>query len=47
MAKDLICGMDVDEGKNAVEYKGKKYSFCAPACKQKFEQDPEKYTEKK
>jgi len=44
--KDPICGMDVEEGKNSVEYKGKKYSFCALACKAKFEQDPEKYAEK-
>ena len=48
MAKDLICGMDVDEktaeGKGLVtEYKGQKYYFCAPGCKFRFEKDPEKY----
>jgi YHS domain-containing protein len=48
LAKDLICGMDVDE-KTAedrglvTEYKGKKYYFCAPGCKFRFEKDPEKY----
>ncbi|NQU17063.1 MAG: YHS domain-containing protein [Candidatus Saganbacteria bacterium] len=46
MAKDVICGMDVEEGKNEVEYNGEKFSFCAPACKAKFEQDPEKYIKK-
>ncbi len=28
------------------EYKGKKVYFCCPACKPKFEKDPEKYVEK-
>ena len=45
MAKDPICGMEVDE-KNAKwtsQYKGKTYHFCAPGCKKKFEQDPSKY----
>ncbi|MDD5135122.1 MAG: YHS domain-containing protein [Phycisphaerae bacterium] len=26
-----------------VEYKGKKVYFCCPACKEKFQQEPEKY----
>lgn len=45
MAKDPVCGMDVDEktAKWASEYKGKKYYFCAPGCKKKFDQDPSKY----
>jgi len=25
------------------EYKGKKYYFCAVACKEKFEKEPERY----
>jgi YHS domain-containing protein len=28
------------------EYKGKKVYFCCPACKPKFEADPEKYLAK-
>ncbi len=28
------------------EYKGKKVYFCCPACKPKFEADPEKYIAK-
>lgn len=45
MEKDPVCGMDVDEGTAAatVEYQGKDYSFCAESCKEKFEQDPQKY----
>ncbi len=45
MAKDPICGMEVDEEATdlKVEYKGKIYYFCAPGCKAQFEEDPEKY----
>lgn len=48
MAKDPICGMEVDEKKAAAtsEYKGKTYYFCAVSCKKKFDQDPQKYAEK-
>ena len=44
MAKDLVCGMDVDE-KTALrsEYKGKTYYFCSPGCKRSFDKEPEKY----
>ena len=28
------------------EYKGKTYYFCAEICRDKFENDPEKYTSK-
>ncbi len=45
MAKDPICGMEVDEkgAKWISQYKGKTYYFCAPGCKKKFDQDPAKY----
>ena len=45
MAKDLICGMMVDEktAKWTSDYNGKKYYFCAPGCKKAFDKDPEKY----
>lgn len=45
MAKDLVCGMEVDP-KTApakAEYEGKTYYFCAPGCKRAFEEQPEKY----
>lgn len=45
MAKDLVCGMDVDE-KTApakTDYMGQTYYFCAPGCKVAFERDPQKY----
>lgn len=45
MAKDLVCGMTVDEEKAAAksEYKGKTYYFCALGCKAAFDKDPDKY----
>jgi YHS domain-containing protein len=45
MAKDPVCGMDVDEEKASAkaEYQGKTYYFCAPGCKAAFEKDPDKY----
>ncbi len=48
MAKDPVCGMDVDEEEAAAtyEYKGKTYSFCAVGCKEKFAQDPERFLKK-
>lgn len=45
MVKDLVCSMDVNEDKAAASssYKGKKYYFCSPVCKTKFDENPEKY----
>jgi YHS domain-containing protein len=45
MAKDPVCGMDVDEktAKYKTIYKGKTYYFCAPGCLRSFEATPPKY----
>jgi YHS domain-containing protein len=45
MAKDPVCGMEVDEKKAAATatHKGKTYYFCAAACKATFQKAPEKY----
>jgi Cu+-exporting ATPase len=45
MAKDPVCGMDVDPSQAAgqSEYKGQTYYFCAPGCKKQFDKDPERY----
>ncbi len=45
MAKDPVCGMDVDEKSAAgkSEYKGQTYYFCSPGCKQSFDKEPERY----
>lgn len=45
MAKDPVCGMDVDPktaaGKS--EYKGQTYYFCSLGCKKAFDKEPQKY----
>ncbi len=48
MAKDLVCGMDVDEAEArekglTTEYQGQTYYFCAPGCKRAFERNPQQY----
>lgn len=48
MAKDPVCGMEVEETRAAATsiYKGQTYYFCSPGCKAAFDKDPEKYVEK-
>ena len=45
MAKDPVCGMDIDPktaaGKS--EYKGQTYYFCSLGCKRAFDKEPQKY----
>lgn len=45
MAKDPVCGMNVDENKAAgtATHQGKTYYFCSPTCKESFEKEPDKY----
>lgn len=47
MAKDPVCGMEVDEktAKYKTAHMGKTYYFCCLMCKEKFEADPHKYME--
>jgi Cu+-exporting ATPase len=48
MAKDPVCGMQVDEKKAAgsAAHGGKTYYFCSPGCKASFEKAPDKYATK-
>ncbi len=43
--QDPVCGMTVEEGKEAAksEYKANTYYFCSRGCKVAFDKDPEKY----
>jgi len=45
MAKDPVCGMDVEPSKAAgvSAYKGKTIYFCSPRCKERFDAEPEKF----
>lgn len=38
--------MITDPGMNTVEYDGKVYDLCCPACKEEFLKDPAKYVAK-
>jgi Cu+-exporting ATPase len=43
--RDPVCGMQVDPQRSAAswEIQGKTYHFCCPHCRQKFQEDPQKY----
>jgi YHS domain-containing protein len=45
MARDPICGMEVEEKKAAgrSEYQGKTYYFCSLSCKKEFDRNPAKH----
>lgn len=45
MAKDPVCGMDINEkqAKFKADYGGKTYYFCAASCKSQFDKNPGKY----
>ncbi len=45
MAKDPVCGKVVDPEQAAIQssYEGKTYFFCSAACKERFDQNPERY----
>ena len=48
MAKDPVCGMDVDphNAKHRAEHGGRPYYFCSAGCRTKFLADPQKYLAK-
>ncbi len=45
MAKDPVCGMEIDEKKASatVTYKGTTYYFCSQECKASFQKSPDRY----
>jgi Cu+-exporting ATPase len=45
MVIDPICLMEIDEKDAPAKsvYNGQTFYFCNESCKQKFEEDPEKY----
>jgi len=46
MARDPVCGMEVDAGDApaSTEYNGQIYYFCSEECTEDFERNPERYT---
>jgi Cu+-exporting ATPase len=47
MAKDPVCGMEVKEEEASIysEYHGNKIYFCSEPCKERFEENPDRYLE--
>ncbi len=45
---DPVCGMEISKEAAAakIEYKGKTFYFCTPSCKEKFEAEPDKFSQK-
>lgn len=48
MAKDLVCGMTLDEqGAERAgltsQHQGQTFYFCGPGCKRQFAQGPQRY----
>ena len=48
MAKDPVCGMEVEPNKAAAtsQFQGKTIYFCSTECKQKFDANPTAYTQR-
>ncbi|MEP6576478.1 MAG: YHS domain-containing protein [Nitrososphaerota archaeon] len=46
MARDPVCGMEVDESTASAKSKvGENvFYFCCPHCKSRFDKDPSKFT---
>jgi Cu+-exporting ATPase len=44
MAKDPVCGMNVDPAKAShhIDFEGKAFHFCSAGCRAKFDADPER-----
>jgi Cu+-exporting ATPase len=46
MKRDMVCGKQIDEQKAPATstHEGERYVFCGQECKNKFDQNPERYT---
>jgi YHS domain-containing protein len=49
MTKDPVCGMQVDDKKAPATstHDGQRYAFCSQDCKNKFDQNPDRYSQSK
>jgi YHS domain-containing protein len=49
MTRDPVCNKQVDQNKasDTGSYSGQKYTFCGQDCKNKFDQEPERYVQSK
>jgi len=49
MQKDPVCGMQIDEKKATATsmHNGERYAFCSQDCKNKFDLNPDRYSQVK
>jgi P-type Cu+ transporter len=49
MKNDPVCGKQVDEQKAPATstHNGERYAFCGQDCKNKFDQNPDRYSQSK
>ena len=45
--KDPVCGMEVTEKNDFVEFEGKKFHFCCASCRWAFENNPKQFISEK
>ena len=45
MTQDPVCGMDVqpEQAAGQSQHEGRTYYFCCEACKEKFDNNPERF----
>lgn len=45
MKRDVVCGKQIDEQKAPAtsSYEGERYVFCGQECKNKFDENPQRY----
>jgi len=41
--KDPVCGIEVDENHDSLDYNGRKFYFCCASCKWAFERNPDQF----
>ncbi len=44
---DLVCGMSVDSDEISADYQGNHYAFCSEQCRERFQENPQLYTDPK
>lgn len=44
MAKDPVCGMQVDNSNHTSRHNGQDICFCSPGCKDEFDRAPERFS---
>jgi len=49
MLKDPVCGMEIEERDSVIRrnHNGRTYFFCSFSCREVFDENPRKYSEKK